>query len=156
MNNDRVIWLIIAGLLIATSAGAVYVGTRGLRNNNPGNIRHGNSQWVGMSPEQTDSEYVQFDDPVYGIRAMVKLLRNYQSRYGLNTIAGIIDRWAPPNENITGSYITHVAQVANVDPNAEIDINHYMIPVVETIIKHENGSNPYTREQVTRAIQLAG
>lgn len=129
--------------------------SRGIRNNNPGNIRHG-PKWLGLSPQQTDPEYSQFTKPEYGIRAMVKLLRNYQTRHGRKTIEEIITRWAPPSENITGAYVKHVADVAGVDPRAEIDVNNYLTPMVTAIIKHENGRQPYTPAQIAEGIRLAG
>lgn len=108
-----------------------------------------------MSEEQTDSAFVQFDDPVYGIRALAKLLKNYQARYGLNTIQEIITRWAPPTENITSNYVKHVAEVAGVHPDQEIQIVDYLPQIVISIIKHENGSQPYTVDQIEKGIALA-
>lgn len=128
---------------------------RGIRNNNPGNIRHGPSQWQGMSNEQTDAEYIQFDDPVYGIRAMTKLLQNYQSRYGLNTIRELITRWAPPNENITESYVTNVSRIVGASPDQQINVTEVAVPLVTAIITHENGMQPYTDEQISKGISLA-
>lgn len=128
---------------------------RGIRNNNPGNIRHGPSQWQGMSSEQSDDEYIQFDDPVYGIRAMARLLQNYQTRYSLNTIREIITRWAPPIENITKSYIANVSRIVGASPDQEINVHDAMLPLVKAIITHENGQQPYTDEQIQRGIALA-
>ena len=128
---------------------------RGIRNNNPGNIRVGGSQWQGMSAVQTDSEYVQFDDPVFGIRALAKLLTNYQSRYGLNTVRGIITRWAPPTENITAAYIDNVSRMTGLGPDERFNVGDYMVPMVKAIITHENGEQPYTDEQIDRGIALA-
>ncbi len=156
MNKDFIIFLAIAALLIAGTGGAIYMQSRGLRNNNPGNIRHGTSQWRGMSSDQSgDPDFVQFDSPEYGIRALARLLRNYQSRYGLYTVRQIINRYAPPAENITGAYVDHVARVAGVDPDARIDINEKMVPVVNAIIKHENGINPYSADVISTGIGLA-
>ena len=128
---------------------------RGIRNNNPGNIRHGSSKWQGMSDTQTDSEYVQFDDPVYGIRAIARVLKNYQDRHGLKTIAEIIRRWAPPSENITDSYVEHVSRIVGVPAHTEIDVRDRMVPLVTAIIKHENGEQPYTPDQIAQGISLA-
>ena len=156
MNRDFLIFLAIAALLIAGTGGAIYMQSRGLRNNNPGNIRHGTSQWRGMSTDQSgDPDFVQFDSPEYGIRALARLLRNYQSRYGLYTVRQIINRYAPPSENITGAYVDHVARVVGVDPDARIDINEKMVPVVNAIIKHENGINPYSADVISTGIGLA-
>lgn len=154
MNRDWLLWLAIGALLIGAT-GAVFMTARGIRNNNPGNIRHGPSKWQGMSDEQTDSEYIQFDDPVYGIRALAKLLKNYQDRHGLKTIRGIITRWAPPSENITESYVEHVARIVGVSPDAAIDVRENLVPMVTAIIKHENGEQPYTPDQISRGIALS-
>lgn len=155
MKNDWLIWLAIAALAIAATGTGVYIMARGIRNNNPGNIRKGSSAWQGMSAEQTDDEYIQFDDPVYGIRAIAKLLKNYQTKYGLKTIREIIGRWAPPNENLTAAYVDHVSRVAGVHPDSAINVNDKMVPLVTAIIKHENGIQPYSPDQIAQGISLA-
>ena len=155
MKNDWLIWVAIAALAIAATGTGIYVMARGIRNNNPGNIRHGGSQWQGMSATQTDTEYVQFNDPVYGIRALAKLLKNYQRNYGLNTINEIINRWAPPSENITGAYIANVSRIVGVDKDRQILVDDYLPGLVTAIITHENGSQPYSGEQIAEGIRLA-
>lgn len=94
--------------------------TRGLRNNNPANIRLTKDRWLGMSDEQTDKVFVQFDKRVYGIRALMVLLRNYYVNYNLRTVRGIIGRFAPPNENDTSTYIAYVARVVGKGADDEI------------------------------------
>lgn len=157
MNRDWTLWLLIgAALIAATATGvAVYTGARGLRNNNPGNIRHGSSRWQGMSPTQTDDAFVQFTDPVYGIRALTKLLQNYQARYNLNTVEQIISRYAPPTENITGAYVKSVANAIGVDPRAPINVRDVMPQMVKAIIRHENGQQPYPDSVIMEGINRA-
>lgn len=156
MNKDFLLFLGIGALLIAGTGGAIYMQTRGLRNNNPGNIRHGSSQWQGMSSDQSgDNAFVQFDAPEYGIRALTKLLRNYQERDGLLTVRSIINKYAPPSENDTGAYVAHVARAAGVNPDDRININYKMVPIVTAIIKHENGLQPYSTETINNGIGLA-
>lgn len=155
MNKDWIIWIAIVALAIAATGTGIFLMTRGIRNNNPGNIRHGGSQWQGMSAIQSDSEYVQFDDPVYGIRALAKLLKNYQSRYGLNTINQIINRWAPPSENLTGSYVDNVSRIVGIGKNQAINVNDYIVPLVKAIITHENGEQPYSAEQISTGIRMS-
>lgn len=132
---------------------------RGIRNNNPGNIRWGDD-WQGLVPESqlTDKSFCQFKTPEYGIRAMIMILRNYQRKYGLNTVAKIISRWAPPNENDTQAYIGSVAKSVGVTPEQKVDVTdcRIMIPLLQAIIQHENGQQPYTFSVFVNALALAG
>ena len=154
--------LILAALVFLILAGggtAVYMTSkaRGIRNNNPGNIRHG-SRWQGMASQQTDAAFVQFTTPEYGIRALAKVLLTYQTKYGLNTIRGIITRWAPPTENNTAAYIDSVSRYVGASPDAPLDLHRasVMRPLVEAIIRHENGVQPYTVAQINSGLRLAG
>lgn len=128
--------------------------SRGIRNNNPGNIRHGDN-WLGLAPEQTDSDFCQFTTPEFGIRAMARTLFNYQHKHGINTVRGIVNRWAPPSENKTDSYVAHVAAVVGVGPDEKINVRAYLPVLVEVIIKHENGKQPYTAEQIYKGVDMA-
>lgn len=76
---------------------------RGIRNNNPLNIRVGN-KWVGEVDIKTDKEFEQFTDVKYGIRAAILILYRYVFKSGLHTIRDILHRWAPPVENNTKAY----------------------------------------------------
>lgn len=86
---------------------------RGLRNNNPLNIRIGNS-WVGEVTFPTDKEFEQFTSIEFGLRAGFILLYRYMTRYKLNTINEIIPRWAPSNENNTEAYIKSVVRFSRL------------------------------------------
>jgi len=131
---------------------------RGIRNNNPGNIRWGD-EWQGLIPksQRNDKLFCQFTSPEYGIRAMIVILRNYQSKYGLRTITGMIKRWAPPNENDTQAYIDSVAQATGTNSDRPIDLNdsRKLFPLLQAIIRHENGSQPYGLDVFVRALELA-
>lgn len=96
---------------------------RGIRNNNPGNIRHG-ANWQGLNPngKEIDHYFCVFQTPVAGIRALAKVLINYKKLYGLNTVRQIISRYAPPNENQTTAYVQSVARQLGVLPDVVIDI----------------------------------
>ncbi|EBU1219308.1 structural protein [Salmonella enterica] len=132
---------------------------RGIRNNNPGNIRWGDD-WKGLVPksQRTDKDFCQFIMPEYGIRAMIVILRNYQRKHGLNTITGIISRWAPTNENNTQAYIDSVAKSTGVTPDQFIhtDDSRFMMKLLQAIIRHENGVQPYGFDVFVRAVELAG
>lgn len=88
---------------------------RGIRNNNPGNIRHG-ANWHGLNPDgrKIDPAFCVFTTSVAGIRALAKVLINYKRIHGLNTVRQIISRYAPPNENQTTAYIQSVAKQLGV------------------------------------------
>lgn len=116
---------------------------RGIRCNNPGNIRLG-AKWQGLADEQTDKDFCVFKDPTWGIRAMATTLITYQDRYNINTIAGIIARWAPTNENDTAAYIVQVCRNSGIEQNHVLNLHLYddLRPVVEAIIRHECGAGP--------------
>ncbi|EMF2234062.1 structural protein [Salmonella enterica] len=132
---------------------------RGIRNNNPGNIRQGDD-WKGLvaKSQRTDKTFCQFTTPEYGIRAMIIILRNYQRRHGLNTVTGIINRWAPASENNTQAYINSVAQATGVTPDQRIDTtdSRFMVKLLQAIIRHENGIQPYDFGVFVKALELAG
>lgn len=90
---------------------------RGIRNNNPLNIRIGNT-WLGEVPDPTDSEFEQFVSARYGLRAGFCILRRYIKRYGKNTIAKIIPTWAPSSENDVESYIRIVCTRSKLERDA--------------------------------------
>lgn len=89
---------------------------RGIRNNNPLNIRIGNT-WLGEVPNPTDSEFEQFVSPVYGLRAAFCILRRYIRRYGRNTVRKIVHSWAPSSENNCDAYIKIVCQQSKLEPD---------------------------------------
>lgn len=93
---------------------------RGIRNNNPLNIRKGNN-WQGERNPQTDREFEEFATMVDGIRAAMILAYNLitgraRSCHGkpCNTLDKLIARWAPPHENNTAAYLRHVAMAAGI------------------------------------------
>lgn len=128
---------------------------RGIRLNNPGNIRHGDN-WRGMAPDQPDQSFVYFTDPRFGIRAMVRILRSYQRR-GLTTVSDIINTWAPPVENDTGAYVAHVARRMGVTPSTPVDLDDrdQVVALLEAITLHENGQQPYNRATFEQGYELA-
>lgn len=139
---------------------------RGIRNNNPGNIRWG-SDWKGLVPQnqRTDKSFCQFFEPKWGIRAIARILLNYRSRTGMigvgnagiDTIREIICRWAPPNENDTEAYIQAVARSCGVQTDQPLNLadRPLMLNIVKAIIKHENGVQPYTDKVLLDGINLA-
>ena len=92
--------------------------SRGIRNNNPLNIRHSADRWEGARIEQTDKSFVQFQTMAYGYRAAWKVLESYWKHFKRQrqpfTVAHIIARWAPPSENHTDAYVSTVLKLTSL------------------------------------------
>ena len=115
---------------------------RGIRNNNPLNIRVGNV-WLGEVPNPTDNEFEQFVSMFYGLRAGFILLRRYIRRYHLTTVPDIISRWAPGSENNTVKYIDTVCQLSGIAPDARLDYGdeETLVNLVDAMILVECGQH---------------
>ena len=129
---------------------------RGIRNNNPMNIRENHKvdyDWVGESLFDSDLDFEEFVSPVYGIRAAARILKNYRDKYDLNTVSGIINRWAPPTENDTQAYIKSVADKVGVNANeplTEVDYTR----LISAMIYHENGQQPYSVDEIQQGFEM--
>ena len=93
---------------------------RGIRNNNPLNIRRSADRWRGLREEQTDPDFCQFKSLEWGLRAAFIILRTYMTKYKLCTVKQLIGRWAPRSENDTARYIDFVCQKTWLKPNERI------------------------------------
>lgn len=113
--------------------------TRGIRNNNPLNIRKG-SQWKGMAENQLDKDFVQFKNMIQGIRAGIITLRTYFNKHNINTIEGIIKRWAPASENNTKAYIEFVCKETQNERDDTIIWEKWNIfYIMKAMSKYESG-----------------
>lgn len=129
-------------------------GARGIRNNNPGNIRRSGEAWQGLAKTQTDASFFQFTEARYGVRALAKILQTYSNKYGLKNVRDIINRWAPPSENNTASYVKTVAAKLGVSADEPIDVYARLPALATAIIQHENGYNPYTSAEIQSWVYL--
>ena len=120
---------------------------RGIRNNNPLNIRLSSDRWQGQvngngnknSPSPTDKSpslfgeglgerpvggeavFCVFSSMSYGWRAaFVILCKTYYGKYKLKTIRALITRWAPPKENNTEAYIRRVTDRIGIAADREL------------------------------------
>lgn len=115
---------------------------RGIRNNNPLNIRVGNA-WQGEVEKPTDMQFEQFKEMRWGCRAAFKLLKRYIERYGCNTVEKIIRRWAPSSENDTERYINVVCNRMGIKRDELIKFNYQytMCILMQAMAYVENGQN---------------
>lgn len=124
--------------------------SRGLNNRNPGNIRISQTKYLGEVLPSQDKAFKQFTTMAYGYRAMFMLLYTYQKRHGLNTLRRIINRYAPPTENDTDSYVKAVAHEVGISPDVGIDTlsKQTMTAVVAAMSRVENGVPAVTADVV--------
>lgn len=117
---------------------------RGLRNNNPFNIKFSPANdWQGSVKDSAKQDYTfeEFIHPKYGVRAALKLLDRYYFMFGCRTIRNIINRWAPPVENSTLSYIEAVCRYTGKTADDEVNPRVYrqVMPLLYAMFKVENG-----------------
>jgi hypothetical protein len=132
--------------------------SRGIRNNNPGNIKlNAKNAWQGKVAQGTDDTFEQFKDPLSGLRAMaVLLVRHYDK--GARSIPQLVSIWAPPNENKTAWYIKAVVRQTGFGEDEQLNLHdpEYLGPLMKAIIFEENGNQPYTDKQIEVAMIRAG
>lgn len=117
-------------------------GTVGNASNNPGNLRVPGSK----------TAFQQFDSPQAGIKAADNQLVTYWEKHHLDTVSGIINRWAPPSENDTGSYIRDVSSRTGFDPDKPLDMSDPKVRAAleAAMFKHEGvkGFGNLTPQQI--------
>lgn len=128
---------------------------RGIRNNNPLNIRFSEyNEWLGrVSKDKSDNSFEEFIHLYYGIRAGIILLRRYIER-GINTPRLIIGHWAPSNENDTQKYIENVCEWTNLPADKKLNWEKPtdMIPLISAMMRMECGvRGPYWTMRVAAA-----
>ena len=128
---------------------------RGLRNNNPGNLRRTGDNWQGLRPVQDDPEFLQFEAPCWGYRALIKTLQTYRKKHGLRTVKEMIARWAPPAENDTAAYVRAVCRELQVPDSyvPDVDDRGTMCALASAISRVENGAGA-VRADVERGWDL--
>lgn len=97
---------------------------RAIRNHNPLNIEHNpDNHWLGLAQKQDDGRFCVFRADIFGYRAALILLKRYIDRYGLDTPAKIIRRWAPPVDNDTPAYIRKVEVISRLGRTDHINFS---------------------------------
>lgn len=116
--------------------------SRGLRNNNPGNIRRGGFRYKGEKAVSEDAEFRQFESIEWGYRAMFALLHTYKVKHGCRTLRQMISRYAPPSENNTENYIRRVVYTTHLAAERPISTldGAVMMAVVAAMSEVENGA----------------
>lgn len=105
--------------------------------NNPGNLR----------PPGASTGFQGFATPEDGVRAMARQLLLYANRDHLDTLSGVIGKYAPKSENDTASYIGDVSKKTGFDPNQHLDLNDRatLASVLSAMISHEQRRGSYDK-----------
>lgn len=128
---------------------------RGIRNNNPGNIDFRGQ--AGATLEKPGGRFARFETAYDGLKALSRQLMRYfegkTTGKPLKTLNDIISTWAPGNENNTAAYIAQMSKMMGVAPDAILNLKdpQVMSSLMNGIIHHENGRNPYPSELVRMA-----
>lgn len=131
---------------------------RGLRNNNPGNLKYFSSnQWKGQIG--SDGVFARFINIAYGIRAWGIDIKG-DIKEGTNTIEKLVYEFAPPSENNTQTYIDTVVNYSGIGRK------QILVPTTETLIKLARGmftvelGLPYAKQitdtDIREGIELMG
>lgn len=135
--------------------------TRGVRNNNPGNIDYNPAnKWQGQLGIETgvpNPRFIRFSTPEYGIRAMCELLQTYARKYNANTIQKAVAKYAPAHENKTDKYIENVSKWSGIPDDKEYNPNtkEVLLQLIPAFIRQECGYMPYTPDVIERGILLS-
>lgn len=128
---------------------------RGIRNNNPGNIRASDLfRWRGQDGADSDG-FARFDLAVFGIRAMAILIRSYVEYHHVSCITSLIDRWDFADHIVRGDYAQVVAHECAVDPTAPCDLLDMRICLIRGMIRFENGVMPYSDDTIIAGVDLS-
>lgn len=129
---------------------------RGIRNNNPLNIRKTSDQWNGMIGADKDAKgnrFVIFSSPEYGIRAAYRIMKNYAKR-GLVTPRDVITTWAPPSENNTIAYLSGVTKLSGLSPTTILTTDALYMALIKSMIYMENGVQPYPDDLILAGMRM--
>lgn len=130
---------------------------RGIRNNNPGNLIYTSIKWNGKLPKEQnkDRRFEMFISPVYGVRAMIKDLKNDIEK-GKSTVPELIEEYAPRFENNTESYINTVCSDLKVSRTAKLlPTKNTLRLLVFSISKAENGGSYISSDLFEQAYSMA-
>lgn len=114
---------------------------RGIRNNNPLNLRISSNEWIGKIRQGTDKEFEQFVNIAYGIRAAFVNIRTIMRRNRGCTLRRLIEVWAPAFENNTCAYVNRVCARTKLPQSHVLNFKDKktMCLVAQAMAEVENG-----------------
>ena len=128
----------------------------GVRNFNLGNIRPG----AGFIGEKgVNKGYATFENPMFGGRALARLLNTYNTKYGINTIEDLVNRYAPEGDNPRESienYKKFLSKSTGLGVDEEFDLDSDRGKLMQGIFQFETGQDsPFSKEQINQMIEAS-
>jgi hypothetical protein len=102
-------------------------------------------------PGGREASYASMND---GLQAAAENILANNDRYGINTISGIVSRWAPPGENNTAAYVSDVSRRTGFGPNEQLDVHNPQVleALLNAITHHEVGTDAGSHAQLAEAV----
>lgn len=130
----------------------------GLRLNNPGLIQKADGEVLGLAEKQPSGELVAFDKATQGIRSLAAALLRLQGSAGRMLLGELLGRWASRHGEGAAGFAAEVAALADMALDQRVDVRDFrdLKPIVEALIRYQNGRQPYSSGQLTKGLLLAG
>lgn len=150
--NKCIMALLTLGLVVGiVGTSAANLEPRGVRNHNPLNIKQTDEVWRGQV-RCDDGVFACFDSAFYGIRAGAIVLHTYHHIHGIDSLRGMVERWAPSHENDTEAFYGFVKdQMEGVSTIGPENLDR----LLEALILAENGIVPYSPQLIREAVDVA-
>nr|DAF60952.1 MAG TPA: virion protein [Podoviridae sp. ctlMy11] len=145
-----------AGLGTPPSVPDKVLNTIGYKFCNPLNIKAFGNNWSGMVGQDARGHAI-FETPQDGICAAAKILKTYASKYGINTVDGIVDRFCAASDSVTRAYISNVCKAMGVNPGEALDVKdpQVMTKLISAMMRQEIGAVAYSQETITAGVHKA-
>ena len=127
--------------------------TSGYKCCNPLNVKVFGNKWNGLIGQDERGHGI-FSRPEEGIRAGVKVLQSYSNKYGINTIEGIISRFAAADPATLRAYVDNVSHASGYAPDEQLDVKNpdVLRKIIPPMIRQEIGDVPYSDETINAGI----
>nr|DAK06193.1 MAG TPA: virion protein [Caudoviricetes sp.] len=127
--------------------------TPGYKCCNPLNVKVFGNKWNGLIGQDERGHGI-FSRPEEGIRAGVKVLQSYSNKYGINTIEGIISRFAAADPATLRAYVDNVSHASGYAPDEQLDVKNpdVLRKIIPPMIRQEIGDVPYSDETINSGI----
>ena len=127
----------------------------GVSNKNLLNVRPNadeDNPWLGQSG--VNKGYTVFESIDMGIRAGDRVLTTYGTKHGINTIEGVLSRFAPKGDNNdTEGYIKNVSKMTGIERDEKIDLSDSSVrdALLSAMVRQETGEN-VSGDQIRAAV----